>query len=128
MSNFSTLKSKITKHNFCFFQDGVVDFLKATTSENQDGMSWVDGMCPKRTITSSDTALRLSQRALLTVNSAHAFPQGFPQDFSIIVTARVNKGNARLYMYQKKLSTKSKIKIKEYVCQVSSKSLENCGL
>jgi len=30
--------------------------------------------------------------------------------------------------YQKNLSTKSELKIKEYVCQVSSKSLKNCDL
>jgi len=30
--------------------------------------------------------------------------------------------------YHKNLSTKSEIKIKEYVCQVSSKSLKNCDL
>jgi len=33
-----------------------------------------------------------------------------------------------IFPLPKKLSTKSKIIIKEYVCQVSSKSLENCDL
>jgi len=33
-----------------------------------------------------------------------------------------------IFPLSKKLSTKSKLKIKEYVCQVSSKSLQNCDL
>jgi len=40
----------------------------------------------------------------------------------------VARANFPPFPISKKLSTKSKLKVKEHVCEVSSKSLENCDL
>jgi len=54
-------------------------------------------------------------------------PENYKNPFKTV--AKANFPLSPLFFFlSKKRSTKSEIKIKEYVCQVSSKSLENCGL
>lgn len=77
-----------------YVADGTVDLLQETTAheDHQVGVSWSDGVCPSRPDNTSDIALTLSQRALLTVNSAQLYPDSFPNDFSILLVVRTAKG------------------------------------
>lgn len=76
------------------FADGVVDLLFETKAHEQPlGVSQIEGLCLSRPSNrSKDVAYRLSERALLTVNSVQIFPNGFPADFSIMLVVKTDPG------------------------------------
>ena len=78
----------------CIVSDGVVDLLFETKAHEEPlGVSQIEGLCLSRPGNDTeDKAYRLSERALLTVNSIQIFPKGFPTDFSIILVVKPDPG------------------------------------
>lgn len=79
------------------FPDGLVDLIREFgLPELPPGIIGVSGMCgvernPYQLY--SSPAFRISKDAMLTVQTAQVFPDGFPTDFSIILALRSNQTN-----------------------------------
>ncbi|CAG2061642.1 unnamed protein product, partial [Timema podura] len=87
-SRSGSLRLVFPQMSFHANADGVVDLLKATKiMEEPLGITRIEGKCPGR-----GSAYSLSERALLTVNTAQLFPTQFPQDFSLLFVARIEPG------------------------------------
>lgn len=62
-----------------------VDLINALKFSGEPrGVTRVDGMCESR----GDVAYRLSDKVLPTASTANFYPDGFPRDFSILVTVK----------------------------------------
>lgn len=81
-----------------FFSFSGVDVLRATDlTEQSVGITITQGRC------AHDTAYKLNERAILTVQTSQIFPQleEFPFDFSILAEIRIDQGLCSLNTYSK---------------------------
>jgi len=75
--------------------EGLVDLLQATRIHNLPlGVNRTTGMCTSRPGFESepDVAYSISERTILTVQTAQLFPLGYPQDFSLLLVVSPTKG------------------------------------
>lgn len=81
------------------YAEGLVDLLQATKIHNLPlGVNRTTGMCTSRQGSEPDVAYSISERTILTVQTAQLFPLGFPKDFSLLLVVRPTKGNITTYV------------------------------
>jgi hypothetical protein len=70
-----------------------VDLLYATRIHNLPlGVNRTTGMCTSRPGSEPDVAYSISERTILTVQTAQLFPLGYPMNFSLLLVVSPTKG------------------------------------
>ena len=83
----------INDHVLCCVAEEMVDLLQATRIKNLPlGVNRTTGMCTSRASGDADVAYSISERTILTVQTAQFFPLGFPTDFSILLVVSPTQG------------------------------------
>jgi len=87
-----------------------VDLLHATKIHNLPlGVNRTTGMCTSRPGSESDAAYSISERTILTVQTAQIFPLGYPKDFSLLLVVKPTKG--KLIFTRKYISRSTQFEI-----------------
>lgn len=94
------IRNYIISKVISFTDDAIKDLLRLSRMyEEPMGITQIGGRCLENVTILEDLpspdsiAFRLDERAQLSISTAHTFPRGFPQDFSILMVARPTPGN-----------------------------------